>query len=120
MSTRRKGNEANGWVAEWLHPWFPNAEPVPNGRPGRDINGTPGLPIEVKTAAEWRPIKWRRQSEGYALAGELPLLIYFPPGFGRESVGDTLSIVRTRLIMPCLVAAGYAPAPVYPQEIPQL
>jgi hypothetical protein len=109
VSTRRKGNEAPDWLAEWLRPWFPDAEKTPNGRRGRDVDNTPGLAIEVKTGAEWRPLAWRKQAEGYAAEGELPLLVYYPPGFGKASTGDTLSIVRTRLILPVLVEAGYAP-----------
>jgi hypothetical protein len=109
--SRGKGNNAPAWVADYLRPWFPDAEKTPNGRPGRDVENTPGVAIEVKTSAEWRPVAWRKQAERYPLDGELPLLIYFPPGFGEHATGDTLSIVRTRLLVPVLVEAGYFPAP---------
>lgn len=111
MSTRRKGNEAPDWVADYLRPWYPDACKTPNGRPGRDLENTLGIAVEVKTAAEWRPLQWRRQAERYPTPGELPLLVYFPPGFGERAVGDTLSIVRTRLLVPALVEAGFVPAP---------
>jgi hypothetical protein len=109
--SRAKGNRAPDWVADYLRPYFPDACKTPNGRPGRDIENTPGLAIEIKTGAEWRPLAWLKQAERYAGEGELPLLVYFPPGFGERATGETLSIVRTRLIMPVLVEAGYAPAP---------
>jgi hypothetical protein len=109
--TRDRGNRAPDWLAEYLHPWWPDAVKTPNSRPGRDIENTPGVAIEVKTSREWRPMEWRKQSEGYAAPGELPLLVYYPPGFGRKGSPDTLAIVRTRLLLPVLVAAEYAPAP---------
>ena len=109
--TRDRGNRAPHWVAEYLRPWWPDVEPTPNGRPGRDLLGTPGVAWEVKTGAEWRPKAWTRQAEGYAAPGELAALLYLPPGWGERSVGESLCIVRTRLLMPVLVESGYAPPP---------
>lgn len=109
--TRGKGNAAPGWVADYLAPWWPTAEKTPNGRPGRDLLGTPGVAFEIKTGAEWRPNAWLKQAEGYAAPGELPVLLYLPPKFGERAIGESLCIVRTRLLMPVLVAAGYAPPP---------
>ena len=109
--SRGKGNRAPAWVADYLTPWWPDAVKTPNGRPGRDIENTPGVAWEIKTGAEWRPNAWTRQAEGYAAAPELAVLLYLPPGYGQRAVGDSLSIVRTRLLMPVLVGAGYAPAP---------
>jgi hypothetical protein len=109
--SRGRGNRAPGWVADYLRPWWPSVEPTPNSRKGRDLLGTPGVAWEIKTGAEWRPGAWLKQAEGYAAAGEVPVLLYLPPGFGERAVGETLSIVRTRLLMPVLVGAGYAPPP---------
>jgi hypothetical protein len=108
--TRDRGNRAPHWVAAYLAPWWPDAEPTPNGRPGRDILGTPGVAIEIKTGAEWRA-KWIKQAAGYAADGEVPLLLYLPPRLGEQHVADAMAIMPLRLIMPLLVAAGYAPAP---------
>jgi hypothetical protein len=115
VSTRAKGNAAPAWVAAYLAPWWPDAEKTPNGRPGRDLENTPGVAWEVKTGAEWRPKAWTRQAEGYPVRGELGVLLYLPPGFGERSVGESLCIVRTRLLMPVLVEAGYAPPPRPPE-----
>jgi len=109
--SRGKGNAAPAWVAQYLQPWWPGCEKTPNSRPGPDLLGTPPVRWEIKTGAEWRPNQWTRQAEGYAAPGELPVLLYLPPGFGERAVGDSLSIVRTRLLLPVLVDAGYAPAP---------
>jgi hypothetical protein len=107
--SRDKGNQAPAWVAEWLRPWWPDAAKTPNSRPGRDIENTPGVAFEVKTGAQWRPSAWLRQAEKYAAPGELAVLWYLPPGFGAAAVGETMLIVRARLLLPVLVEAGYAP-----------
>lgn len=107
---RDKGNAAPDWLAAYLQPWWPGCEKTPNSRPGRDILGTPGVAWEVKTGAEWRS-KWVRQSEGYAASGELAVICYLPPGCAERSIGDSLAVVRTRLFLPVLVEAGYAPRP---------
>lgn len=108
--SRGKGNAAAAWVAAWLRPWWPHAEKTPNGRPGRDITGTPGVAFEVKTGVTWRA-KWIGQALGYAGPAELPVLVYLPPGCGQSSVGDALAVIPLHRLMPLLTDAGYAPAP---------
>jgi hypothetical protein len=109
--SRGKGNAAPAWVAAYLTRWFPSAEKTPNGRPGRDILGTPGVAIEVKTGAEWRH-KWVAQSAGHATDDEeLAFIVYLPPGLGARAVADSLAVMPLHALMPLLVAAGYAPAP---------
>jgi hypothetical protein len=111
VSSRAKGNQAPAWLADYLQPWWPGCEKTPNSRPGRDVLGTPGVAFEVKTAREWRPTAWQRQAGSYAQPGEVGVLVYYPDGYGRAATGDTLAIVRTRLLLPVLVEAGYAPEP---------
>lgn len=106
--SRSKGNRAPSWVAAFLRPWFPSAEATPNSRHGRDVLGTPGLAVEVKTGAEWRH-RAMTQAAGYARDHEVALVVYLPPGCGERNVGDALAIMPLREIMPVLVAAGYAP-----------
>jgi hypothetical protein len=115
--SRAKGLAAPAWVAAWLQPWFPGAEKTPNSRPGRDILGTPGLAIEIKTGAQWRPRAWMAQAAKYAANGELAVLVYLPPGCGAAQVGKALAIVPLEALLPLAVAAGYAPQPV-PAEGP--
>lgn len=131
--SRNRGNRAAGWVADYLRAWWPHAEKTPNGRPGADILGTPGMSFEVKTGVPWRN-EWMRQAAGYP---GLPVLVYLPPGTGARSIGnaqaylpatsvlDELFIPLTcqypagrgrwyvpmHVLMPILVTHGYAPAP---------
>jgi hypothetical protein len=111
--SRARGLRAPDWVAAFLRPWFPDAAKTPNSRQGRDIENCPGLAIEVKTGAEWRPNAWMKQAAGYAADGELPVLVYLPPGMGEARVGEAMAIVPLRRLMPLAEAAGYAPAPVW-------
>ena len=108
--SRNKGNRAGEWVAEYLRRWYRNAEATPNSRHGRDVLGTPGIVVEVKTEVVWRH-KWLAQVLGYASDGELPFIVYMPPGCGAGQVGDALAVLPLRLLMPALVDAGYAPEP---------
>lgn len=108
--SRDRGNRAPQWVAEWLRPWWPHAEKTPNSRPGRDLLGTPGVAFEVKTRAEWRTSAVR-QAAAYAGPGEVPVVLYLPPGCGERRVGDALAILPLSVLMPVLVEAGYAPEP---------
>jgi hypothetical protein len=110
--SRDKGLRAPDWVANYLHPWFPDAVKTPNSRSGRDLENTPGMAIEVKTGAEWRPYKWMAQAAGYGSALELAVLVYLPPGMGEAKVADALTIVPLRRLMPLAVADGYAPKPI--------
>lgn len=106
--SRGKGNAAPQWVAAYLRPWWPDAEKTPNSRPGRDIQNTPGVAFEVKTGVEWSA-KAIKQAAGYAAEGELPLVVYLPPGCGQLQVADALVIVPLHVIMPVLVESGFAP-----------
>jgi hypothetical protein len=109
--SQAKGKRAPAWVAAYLQRWWPHAEKTPNSRPGRDVLGTPGCAIEVKTGAQWSPNAWLRQAARYPAEGEVALLVYLPPGCGEAAVGDALAILPLRQVMPLLVAAGYAPEP---------
>jgi hypothetical protein len=109
--SQAKGKRAAAWVAAYLRRWYPSAEtPGSSSLRGRDILGTPGVAIEVKTGAEWRH-RWVSQVAGYAGPGELPLIIYLPPGCGERGIDDALMVLPVRAGMPLLVAAGYAPEP---------
>lgn len=108
--SRAKGNRAPQWVAEYLRTWWPHVEKTPNSLPGPDLTGLPGITVEIKTGVNWRTA-WLEQARKYARNGELPLLIYVPPGCGERSIADALVILSLREVMDLLVEAGYAPPP---------
>ena len=106
-----RGKRAPDWVAAYLRRWRPSAEKTPNSRPGPDLLGTADVKWEVKTCREWRPREWMAQAAKYAGDDELAVLVYLPPGTGRRSVASAMACVPLEVLMPLLVAAGYAPAP---------
>lgn len=112
--SRDRGNRAPDWLAAYLAPWWPHAERTPNGRPGADLTGTPGVVFEVKTSATWRN-EWLAQARKYAPPGEhpysvIPVLAYFPPGLGEKNVMHAQAVVPVHVLMHLLEQAGYAPA----------
>ncbi|HXZ73026.1 MAG TPA: hypothetical protein VEH31_19430 [Streptosporangiaceae bacterium] len=111
-----RGKRLQRAAAAYLAAWWPHAESNPNGRTGADILGTPGVAWEIKTPRLFRPAEWARQAARNA-GPDLPVILYFPDGFGARSAGDTLAILPTSRLMAVLEEAGYAPGPVF---IPRL
>lgn len=101
-----KGKRAAGWFAEWLRAegYFANAQELPNGRSGADIENTPPVAFEVKTGVTWRDA-WLKQAAKYA--GDIHPLIYAGPGMGRAQVADWQMVLRVRAGMDLLRKAGY-------------
>jgi hypothetical protein len=100
-------------VAEYLRPWYPDAEKTPNSRKGRDILGTPGLALEVKTSGNWSPGRWLEQAMGYQRhpEEEVAALVYFPPGVGQAKTGLAMVMLPFSRFMDVAQAGGYAPPP---------
>lgn len=101
-----KGQRAAGWVADYLRPWWPTAEKLPNGRSGADIDNTPGVAFEVKTGTVWREA-WLKQAAKYR--GKIKILVYLPPGCGEANVANAQMIMPMHVGMQLLADAGYAP-----------
>jgi hypothetical protein len=115
--TRARGNRLQNALAAYLTPWWPHAESAGAGRNGTDVLGTPGVAWEAKTAVEFkrdfRPAAWVEQSKGHMVApGDVPVVVYFPPGIGEKGTGHALGIMPMHVLMRVLNEAGYAPDPV--------
>jgi len=106
--SRDRGNRAAAWVAAYLTAWWSLAEKTANGRPGADIQNTPGVAFEVKTGATWRS-QWIEQAAGYGLNGNLPVVVYLPPGMGEKSVHNAQAVMPLHVLMQLLEDAGYTP-----------
>lgn len=119
--SRDRGNRAAAWVAEFVASWWPGVERTANGRSGADLEGTPGVAFEIKTGATWRN-EWLEQAAKYAAQNcgcptaetcdhrpELPVLLYLPPGMGKQSVRYAHAVLPLHLLMQVLSEAGYAP-----------
>ena len=113
--SRAKGNAAAGWIAAYLRNWWPDAEKTPNGRPGADIENTPGVAWEIKTGTTWRS-EWIAQASRNS-AGQLAPVIYLPPGLGERSVAQAHAVVPLQVFMQLLIQAGWAPMPADPAKV---
>ena len=109
--SRAKGLQAPDWVAAYLQRWYPYARKTPNGINGQDIENTPGVSFEIKTSPVWRSsalAQAKRNSNG-----NLPVVIYLPPGIGERQVGLAYMVLPVERGMRLLEEAGYAPEPGY-------
>jgi len=127
--TRARGNRLQNALAGFLSIWWPHAESAGAGRQGTDVLGTPGVVWECKTASDFkrdfRPAAWVAQAKTHALcrcaqicapgcdgdSGNVPVVVYFPPGIGERNVDAALAIVPMHVMMHLLTEARYAPAP---------
>lgn len=89
---------ANGW---------PSAQSVGAGRPGADVLGTPGVAFENKTADEFRILEFMRQAKVNAGSADIPVVVYWPRGFGAMSVEYVPTIVPLAYTVRLLRGAGY-------------
>jgi hypothetical protein len=105
-----RGVRAQRWLAAYLSKWWPDAVSTGSGRRGADVENTPGVAWEMKTASEFRPLSFVEQAAKYA-GGCLPVVVYLPNGCGEQSIGDALAFMPLHRLMDVLQDAGYAPEP---------
>jgi|SRR5215469_513845 len=109
--SRARGVALQLALARYLTAWWPHAESAGSGRNGTDITGTPGIVWECKTAREFRPLAWCRQARGHAktgaLAGAVPVTVYFPDGIGEANSGSAIAMMPLDQMISLLVMAGY-------------
>jgi len=106
--SRNRGRRYELLLAAYLRRWWPNAEAPPPSRPGSDVLGTPGLTWENKTAAKFSPLEFSRQALRHSgSSGDLPIVVYWPPGVGEQSAGGTLAILPLHHMIRLLREAGY-------------
>lgn len=100
--------------ARWLTRWWPAAESTGSGRKGRDVQNTPGVWWEVKTADEFEPQEWMRQAQDglrKELRKELPVVVWFGRSVAMGSPQKVIAMMPLPWLMHLLEEAGYAPAP---------
>ena len=107
MSHARGLDLQNALAAYLRDHGFPQAESAGAGRNGTDINGTPGICWENKTAREFKPLAFVRQAQANANATAVPAVVYWPQGVGAKSADHTLAVVPLRWLVTLLRAAGY-------------
>jgi hypothetical protein len=85
-SRKARGMKAQVLAAAFLRPIFPWVTTVSGAAPGRDLNNTPGLAVEVKARREFDPLAWLRQSDRNSDSDEMPIVVWQPDGYGPASM----------------------------------
>lgn len=118
MSTARiaRGRRTQRVLAAYLaaHGW-PHATSKGAFEGGRDIEGMPGLSVECKATSDGSLTGALRQAEAYA-AGDLPLVVWRPNGYGEERIGDWVVAMRLDVATRLLRDAGYG-EPIETEEL---
>ncbi len=110
--TRARGNQLQNVLAKYLSRWWVHAESAGSGRNGRDILGTPGVFWENKTSgARFRPGEWVRETTRRVQLGEIPIVVYWPPGTGEKSPEHAIVMMYLPFTMTLLELAGITPSP---------
>lgn len=110
--TRARGNQLQNTLAKYLSRWWVHAESAGAGRNGRDILGTPGVFWENKTSgARLRPGEWVRDTTRRVQLGEIPIVVYWPPGTGEKSPEHAIVMMYLPFTMTLLELAGVTPSP---------
>jgi hypothetical protein len=107
MSTNR-GKALHREFPSLLLPLWPFAEPVPGGRNGRDVLGTPGVAWEIKTAGldNLRPDQWIGQATRNAM-DDMPIAAWFPQKVGIGSPDRIVCMTPFPWQLRLLAMAGY-------------
>jgi hypothetical protein len=105
--SRDRGQRLQRALASYLRTWWPSAESTPNGRPGSDVLGTPGIVWECKTAREFRVLGWVHQARRHAWEDQVPVTIYWPQNVGEGSPEAVMAIVPLPVLVGLLAASGY-------------
>lgn len=81
-SRKTRGMQAQVIAAGFLRPIYPWVTTVSGAAPGRDLNNTPGLAVEVKARREFDPLAWLRQSKRNSDDDEMSIVVWQPDGMG--------------------------------------
>jgi hypothetical protein len=109
--SRDRGFVLQRALATYLTRWWKNAESVPNGHPGRDILGTPGVWWENKTSfkgTSLQAVVWKTAKDA---TDPMSVVVYWPPGVGKDRPERAIAMTSLPEMMQLLTDAGYAPAP---------
>lgn len=111
QSRKHRGYHTQKYIAEYLRPWFPYAEPTGAGRQGSDVLGCVGIDWEIKARRATNLHELMRQLSARAVDGVLAVGVLRLDGQGPTTVADHLAILRLGDFAPLLPANGYGQQP---------
>lgn len=105
----RRGAATQTILANHLqHHGWPYAQSTGAGRSGPDITGTPGVAVEVKARADFKPLAWLKQAkQGRGTITDLPCVVWRPNGYGAAKVGEWPVMLTVDDFVDLLRDAGY-------------
>lgn len=108
MTTPRvtRGRQTESLLAEYLKPWFPDAERIAAGLPGHDLKKVGRLAFEVKATTALPLLPALRQVRKRALPDEIPLVIWRPNGYGPERIKQWVAATDLDVLVDLLGKAG--------------
>jgi len=111
-TAKAKGRETENQAVAWLreHGWV-NAERrrLTGAEDQGDVTGIPGLCIEVKSAAAWKPVQWLKETsiETSNAHAELGFVMARPKG--GTNVDDWVILMTPATWLTLLEQAGWTP-----------
>jgi hypothetical protein len=106
-----RGRELGRALVDYLRPWWPDVRAPRLGQNAPDALNTPGVVWENKTPRRFDPFTWARQAAGYIKSGapDIPIVVYWPDGVGRQRPELALAIVPLPAMMDLLEQLGITP-----------
>ncbi len=111
-TARTKGAKTEQLLVDWLieRGWIHAERRHLAGSDDKgDITGIPGMCIEVKSAAEWRPIQWLRELEAETINAKAELGFVAARPKGRPKVDDWVILMTPATLLQLLTDAGWRP-----------
>lgn len=104
----RRGRETEQIVADFLaaNGWS-GAQRIAASLPGRDVQNTPGIAVEVKARRGLNLPAWLRQAVKGVAHDDHPVLVIRPDGMGEKTVHLWAAVMPLECLVELLHEAGY-------------
>ena len=109
-TAKAKGRETENAAVSWLRAnGYPYAERrrLTGAEDQGDITGMPGMVVEVKSAAQWQPVKWLREAEVERENAHATLTCVLARPKGRPDVDDWVVFMTPAQWILLLEQAGW-------------
>jgi len=110
-TAKAKGRETENQAVGWLRRWWPNAERrrLAGIEDQGDIAGIPSVCIEVKSAAQWKPVQWLRECEVERENAQAELAFVMARPKGGTNVDDWVIMMTPDQLIELLDQADWLP-----------
>ena len=107
---RATENQAVEWLREqgWVHA---ERRRLAGSEDQGDVTGIPGICIEVKSAAQWKPVQWLRECTAETKHANAALGFVMARPKGGVDVNDWVMMLTPQTLIQLLHDAGWQPQP---------